>query len=99
MNFYKRYEGLGVKDIRRFLDQNHPELYEYLPEPKLELPKVPKQWLANVCATILKEKFSAWVKDRQNARHVKGVEKGDLMIQMDPEVKRVFEQSIAVSSK
>ena len=57
-----RYEGLGVKDIRKFLDDNHPEVYQYLPEPQIELPKTPKQWFGNVCATILKEKFSEWVR-------------------------------------
>ena len=30
---------------------------------------------------------------------MKVAEKGDLMIQMDPEVKKVFEKSISVSSK
>lgn len=30
---------------------------------------------------------------------MKVADKGDLMIQMDPEVKKVFEKSIAVSSK
>ena len=65
------YEGLGVKEIRQFLDEEHPEVYRYLPEPNLELPKVPKQWLANVCATILHEKFSKWVKERVAARHAK----------------------------
>ena len=54
---------MGVKEIRHFLDQYHPEVYHYLPEPSIELPKVPKQWLANVCATILEEKFSKWVKE------------------------------------
>ena len=48
-----RYEGLGVKEIRAYLDEYHPEVYMYLPEPSLELPKVPKAWIANVCATIL----------------------------------------------
>ena len=37
-----QYDGLGVKEIRQFLDDKHPEMYEYLPEPNLELPKVPK---------------------------------------------------------
>ena len=37
-----RYEGLGVKEIRQYLDDNHPEVYAYLPEPSLELPKTPK---------------------------------------------------------
>ena len=58
-----RYEGLGVKEIRGYLDEHHPEVYLYLPEPTLELPKIPKQWLANVCATVLHEDFSKWVKE------------------------------------
>jgi hypothetical protein len=37
-----QYDGLGVKEIRQFLDVHHPEVYEYLPEPNLELPKTPK---------------------------------------------------------
>ena len=53
-----RYDGLGVKQIRGFLDEQHPEVYAYLPEPNLELPKVPKEWLGNVCATLLEDKFS-----------------------------------------
>ena len=53
-----QYEGLGVKEIRQFLDEKHPEVYAYLPEPSIELPKVPKAWLANVCATLLHEEFA-----------------------------------------
>ena len=44
------------------MDENHPEVYDYLPEPELELPKTPKQWIANVCSSVLEEKFSKWVK-------------------------------------
>ena len=66
-----QYDGLGVKEIRQLLDEKHPHVYEYLPEPNLELPKTPKQWLANVCQTVLKESFSNWVKDQVKARHAK----------------------------
>ena len=48
-----RYEGLGVKEIREFLSLKYPDVYDYLPEPDLELPKVPKAWLANVCASVI----------------------------------------------
>ena len=75
-----RYEGLAVKDIRAYLDEKHPEVYEYLPEPSLELPKTPKAWTANVIATILEDEFSRWVKDQVNARHEKVSVKKDLMI-------------------
>ena len=93
------YEGLGVKEIRQFLDEKHPEVYKYLPEPNLELPKVPKQWLANVCATVLHEEFSKWVKAQVAARHAKVIEQKNLGIMMDPEIAAIFQASTAVSSK
>jgi hypothetical protein len=93
------YEGLGVKEIRQFLDDHHPEVYNYLPEPDLELPKVPKQWLANICATVLQESFTKWVKVQVAARHAKVIEQKDLGIMMDPDIAAIFQASTAVSSK
>ena len=81
------------------MDDHHPEVYAYLPEPSLELPKTPKQWLANVCATVLHEEFSKWVKDQVEVRHDKVSVKKNIMIQMDPEMEQIFRKSTAVSSK
>ena len=97
--FQFRYDGLAIKDIKSFLDENHPEVYDYLPEPELELPKTPKQWLGNVCATVLKEEFSNWVKYKIEDRNGKVAIKKDIMIQMDPQMAEIFRQSTAVSSK
>ena len=88
-----------MKEILQFLDDDHPQVYDYLPEPNIELPKTPKQWIANVCATVLEEKFSKWVKVQVAARHEKVGVKKDLMIQMDPEIAKIFKLSTAVSSK
>ena len=55
---FARYEGLGVKEIQQYLKAHHANVYEYLPEPELELPKTPKQWIANVCATVLEDRFA-----------------------------------------
>ena len=74
-------------------------MYAYLPEPNLELPKVPKQWLANVCATVLQDKFSNWVKAQVEARHEKVAVKKDVLITMDQEMLDIFKASTAVSSK
>ena len=74
-------------------------MYEYLPEPNLELPKVPKQWLANMCCTVLKESFTNWVKEQIKVRHKKVMIQKDLGIQMDPEMAEIFRKSTAVSSK
>ena len=94
-----QYEGLGIKEIRQFLDDEHPEVYEYLPEPNLELPKTPKQWVVNVVATILQDVFDKWVKLQVWARHEKVAVKKDMLIQMDPEMLAIFQASTAVSSK
>ena len=81
------------------MDENYPYVYKYLPEPSLELPRVPKQYIADVCVTILEDKFANWVNNQINARHQNVVEKGDLMIQMDSQMAEVLRQSQAVSSK
>ena len=94
--FLYRYEGLGIKEIRQYLDQVHPEVYAYLPEPNLELPKTPKQWVVNVCATVLKEEFTKWVKLQVWARHEKVAVKKDVMIKMDPQMLAIFQASTAV---
>ena len=60
---FNRYEGLGIKEIRQYLNTRHPHVYKYLPEPNIELPKTPKQWIANVCASVIEDDFSQWVKD------------------------------------
>ena len=98
-SLHHRYDGLGVKEIRQFLDDEARHVYKYLPELSTELPKVPKQWLADVCATILEEKFNNWVKEQCNLRHMGVVDKKNLNIQMDSEVAEVYKKSIAVSSK
>ena len=97
--FSYRYEGLAVKDILKFLDDSYPHVYQYLPEPNIELPKVPKQWLVNVCATILEEKFSSWVKERSDYRHSNVIKKQNQNIEMDKEMYEKFKQSKAISSK
>ena len=94
-----RYEGLGIKEIRQFLDDNYPEVYEYLPEPNIELPKTPKQWIVNTCATVLKEDFIDWVQLQVKARHEKVMQEKDLAIVMDPKMAAIFNASTAVSSK
>ena len=64
-----RYEGLGIKDILKFLTEKHPEVFDYLPEKDLELPKTPKQWVCNIVASVLGERFNKWVAKQVDARH------------------------------
>ena len=57
--FIPQYKNLSVERILDFIS-NHGEIDHYLPdEPDLE--KIPKQWLVNVCTTIIGEPFRNWV--------------------------------------
>ena len=88
-----------MKDILKFLRDNHPHVFQYLPDPKLELPKTPKAWTCNIIASVLGEVFNKWVKGQVDARHSKVADQKDIMIQMDPDIAKIFHESTAVSSK
>lgn len=82
-----------------FLKANHRQVFDYYPEPKLELPKTPKQWICNIAASVIGEHFNKWVRRQVELRHQKVSVQKDLMIKMDPEIAKIFKQSTAVSSK
>ena len=52
-----------------------------------------------MCATVLEDKFTKWVKAQIDARHEKVMVQKDLSIKMDPEMAAIFHASTAVSSK
>ena len=62
-----QYEGLTIEKIAEFVAPYHT-IHHYLPDEK-EIPKVPKQWLANVCNSVLKDVFKQWVRDQVDDRN------------------------------
>ena len=56
-----QYKSLKIEKIAEFVSP-YNKVGQYLPDPK-EIPKLPKQWIANICNTVLKDIFSAWVKE------------------------------------
>ena len=56
------YKSLTVDEILVFCSA-YPDIQLYLPDD-VDLPKVPKQWLINVCAAVIGEPFKHWVKSR-----------------------------------
>ena len=92
-----QYENLTIEKIAEFVAPYHT-IHHYLPDEK-EIPKVPKQWLANVCNSVLKDVFKGWVKDQVTARNkTLAIEKG-MMIECDPEIAQFFHASTKVSGK
>jgi hypothetical protein len=48
---------------------------------------------------VVGKPFSDWVDDLVNDRHQGVADKNDLMIAMDPEIAKAFQESTAISSK
>ena len=75
-----------------------PRIESYLPDEP-DLPKVPKQWIVNVCAAVLGEVFKAWVQDQVEDRNALMEEWKEIMIAMDPHMAAKFNASSHVSCK
>ena len=95
--YIPQYEGLEFESILKFL-KDYEEVFQYLPMHK-EILKLPKQFLVNLSYSLLGDQFANWVKDRINQRNQKLAVERNLMIDMDPEIARAFQNSTSISSK
>ena len=78
--------------------QDKPRIAHYLPD-EVDLPKIPKQWVVNVCAAVIGEAFKDWVCDQVEERNALMAEKKEVMIAMDPQMAAKFSASTHVSRK
>ena len=62
-------------------------------------PKVPKQWLVNICAAVLKDVFKDWVTEQVEDRNAYMADKKEVMIAMDQQMAAKFAASSHFSSK
>ena len=65
----------------------------------IEIPRLPKDFLANVAFTVVGKPFGDWVKSQIEARNQKIIIERQLNIDLDPELAAAFNASTAVSSK
>ena len=93
-----QYDGLALKHIALFLNSGYEYVWDYMPDSQ-EIHKVPKEWICNVCAIVLRGLFTGWVKNQIEARNEKVTKQQDLMIEMDAEVLDAFRASTSVSRK
>ena len=75
-----------------------PNISNFLPDD-IDLEKVPKQWIVNVCAVILGSEFKAWVSHQVEERNAVMCAKKEMMISMDPDMAAKFQASTHVSRK
>ena len=70
-----------------------------LPMAQKEIRKMPREYIGNIIYTLVGDDFRDWVKSRVDQRNTKVAEEGDMMIDMDPEIYKIFQSSNAVSGK
>ena len=92
------YESLTLNRISDFLLDGHSHVFQYMPD-RQEIHKVNKEWICNICASVLKNIFTDWVKLKIKKRNEDFVEKRELGIELDPDVAEAFNASTAVSGK
>ena len=68
----------------------------FLPDGN-ELKKTPKQWIGNVCASVLKNIFTDWIKHQVDTRNKKIVVDKGLTITMDPKIAAILDASTKTS--
>ena len=56
------YDSLTVAEILKFADDFN-KVDRYMPED-VDLPKMPRQWIINVCAADIGTPFKNWVLDK-----------------------------------
>ena len=96
--YVPHYESLTIKKILLFLEDCRKYVFDFLPDLK-ELDKISREWICNVCCTVLEEEFTEWVTKQVNERNEEVKEKGELNIDMDPEIFAAFQASTSVSRK
>ena len=57
--YVPQYKNLSIERILEFVSEK-PNISNFLPDD-IDLEKVPKQWIVNVCAVVLGSEFKAWV--------------------------------------
>ena len=64
-----QFDGLTVEDMLDYANDK-PEVWRALP-PKKEIPKLPRQYIANVIYTLVGQPFYDWVETQITARNNK----------------------------
>ena len=61
------YKGLSIEEILEY-SKGDERVAKYLPDER-DIVKVPRQWIVNVCYTVMGRKFADWVGRSIKARN------------------------------
>ena len=68
-----------------------PKVAAALPVEPREVDKLLRQYICNVCYTLIGESFKQWVDHVMQQRNSKIESERNLSIQMDPQIAKVFQ--------
>ena len=57
--YVPQYKNLSLEKIMEFVAAQGA-VEHYLPD-EVDLPKIPKQWIVNICTVVLGDPFRTWV--------------------------------------
>ena len=66
--YVPHYPSLTLGKISNFINDGRKHVFDYLPEPR-EINKVSRDYICDVCASLLKNEFTDWVKKRIDERN------------------------------
>ena len=92
------YEGLTLETMLQFAAE-YPQVGQALPIAPKEVLKLPRAYIVNVIYTLVGQPFAAWVSAGIEAINRKVQLKNNMMVEMDPEIARIFKASTSVSGK
>jgi hypothetical protein len=88
------YSGLSIEQILDF-GGKYVDVQNAFPDKKETLKRA---YICNVIHSLVGEDFQQWVDNRVNARNKKVAVEGDKIIELDPIIAAVFQNSTAVST-
>ena len=79
--FAPQYEGLSIKHILAKVKES-PQVLSFLPD-ELDWHRLPRQWLINVCNTVIGKPFAEWINAVIEKRNDDMARKQDLLVELD----------------
>jgi hypothetical protein len=79
--------------------RNHKGIFDYFPAEDREIKKLPRAYISNVLYTTIGNPFKNWVYEEMEARNNAIADKNDLMVDLDPDIASIFQNSNSISGK
>ena len=92
------FQGLKIEELLNWASQHdNGAAMEALPSVHKEIEKLPRQYIANLIYSIAGAPFQKWCREQIEHRNRLRTQEHDLIIDMDPEIARIFKESTSVS--